>query len=195
MRAHRARHHYGARGYGPYFYPDYETDEGDIAEPPPRLIAQTAPAVAAPVAKAADSIVMELRGDRWVRLTSMGPVEVNGSTSAASSSVQTTALSQAGSGRGDKGSGTISAFDATYKTAAELPAAALIFRDGHQEEAAKYTIVGGVIYIKSDYWSNGSWTRKVNIAELDVPATLRQNQSRGTHFTLPSRPGEVMMRP
>jgi hypothetical protein len=63
------------------------------------------------------------------------------------------------------------------------------------EEAPKYTIVGSVIYIKSDYWANGAWTRKVNIADLDVPATLKENQSRGTHFTLPSRPGEVMMRP
>jgi hypothetical protein len=193
-RAHRARHHYGALGYGPYFYPDYETDEGDVTEPSTRVINQAASVAAAPSAKAADSIVMELRGDHWVRLTSMGPMEVNGSASGASSSAQTAASPQPGSSRGDTGSGTISAFDATSKPA-ELPAAVLIFRDGHREEAPKYTIVGSVIYIKSDYWANGAWTRKVNIADLDVPATLKENQSRGTHFTLPSRPGEVMMRP
>ena len=78
---------------------------------------------------------------------------------------------------------------------AKLPPAVLVFRDGHQEEAAKYTIVGSAIFIKSDYWSSGSWTRQVPIAQLDIPATLQANQARGARFTLPSRPGEVMVRP
>ena len=193
--AHRGRHHYGALGYSPYFYPDYETNDEEMAEPPTRVITQASHSAVAPAAKAADSVVMELRGDHWVRLTSMGPIEVNGAAPGASSIVPTSAPPNAVSSRGDNGSGALTAFATAGKTVSELPAAVLIFRDGHQEEAAKYTIVGGVIYIKSDYWSNGSWTRKVNVAELDVPATLRQNQSRGTHFTLPSRPGEVMMRP
>jgi hypothetical protein len=195
VRAHRARHHSGALSYSPYFYPDYETDEGDPAEPPTRVITQAAPIAAAPAPKAADAVVMELRGNHWVRLTSMGPMEVNGGPSSPSSSERTTAFSQAESGSDDNRSGNIPAFDATYQTAAALPAAVLVFRDGHREDAAKYTIVGGVIYLKADYWSNGAWTRKVSIADLDVPATLKENQSRGTHFTLPSRPYEVMMRP
>ena len=78
---------------------------------------------------------------------------------------------------------------------AKLPPAVLVFRDGHQEEAAKYTIVGSTIFIKTDYWSSGSWTHEVPIVQLDIPATLDANQARGTKFSLPSRPGEVMMRP
>ena len=70
-----------------------------------------------------------------------------------------------------------------------------MFRDGHQEEASKYTVVNKTIYIKSNYWSSGSWTRKIPIAELDLPATLQANQARGAKFTLPSSPGEIMMRP
>ena len=33
------------------------------------------------------------------------------------------------------------------------------------------------------------------ISELDLPATLKLNQARGANFAMPSRPGEVMMRP
>jgi hypothetical protein len=77
----------------------------------------------------------------------------------------------------------------------ELPPAVLVFRDGHQEEAAKYTIVGTTIFIKADYWSSGSWTRKVPIADLDLAATLKLNQERGAKFTLPSRSSEVIFRP
>jgi uncharacterized membrane protein len=71
----------------------------------------------------------------------------------------------------------------------------LVFRDGHKEEIERYAIIGAVIYTRADYWSTGSWTRKVTIADLDVPATLKLNQERGGRFTLPSGPDEVVVRP
>jgi len=71
----------------------------------------------------------------------------------------------------------------------------LVFRDGHQEEIEKYTIIGPVIYAQADYWSTGSWRRKVAIADLDIPATLKLNQERGGKFSLPSGPNEVIFRP
>jgi hypothetical protein len=71
----------------------------------------------------------------------------------------------------------------------------LVFRDGHQEEAAKYTIVGRTIFVKADYWSSGSWTREVPISDLDLAATRKVNEERGTKFSLPSRSGEVIFRP
>jgi len=71
----------------------------------------------------------------------------------------------------------------------------LVFRDGRTEEVSDYTIMSGTIYSKADYWSSGSWTRKIQIADLDVPATLKQNQERGLSFVLPSGPNEVVMRP
>jgi hypothetical protein len=71
----------------------------------------------------------------------------------------------------------------------------LVFRDGHQEEIEKYTIIGPVIHIRADYWSTGSWTRKVAITDLDLPATLKVNRERGGKFSLPSGPNEVVVRP
>jgi len=70
----------------------------------------------------------------------------------------------------------------------------LVFRDGHQEEVRKYTIIGTAISVKTDYWSTGSWTRNIPIADLDLAATLQLNQERGAKFTLPSRPSEVIVR-
>jgi hypothetical protein len=70
----------------------------------------------------------------------------------------------------------------------------LVFRDGHKEEIRKYIIEGTTIYIRTNSWSYGSWTRKIQVAELDVPATLELNQERGAKFSLPSSPNEVMIR-
>jgi hypothetical protein len=77
----------------------------------------------------------------------------------------------------------------------EMPPTVLVYRDGHSEEVTSYSIIGASIYTKSDYWSNGAWTRTIQIADLDIPATLKQNQQRGVKFDLPSGPNEVMIRP
>jgi len=77
----------------------------------------------------------------------------------------------------------------------EVPPAVLVFRDGHQEEVRSYTIIGDTLYARANYWDTGAWTRKIVIASLDVPATLKLNGERGTNFRLPSGPGEVMIRP
>jgi hypothetical protein len=177
--AHLQRHHYryAYPGYGPYFYyPDYDHDDSPDELPPPvRAAAQ--PQAPAENSKPADSVVIELRGDHWVRLTSTGPVEIVGKVSPASAS-----------------SIALSAFDPTPATPS-LPAALLVFRDGHREEAVKYTIVGNIIYLKADYWTTGSWSREIRVTELDVPATLKANNDRGAKFALPSRPSEVILRP
>ena len=77
----------------------------------------------------------------------------------------------------------------------ELPPAVLVFRDGRKEEVSNYTIMNGTIYSKADYWTTGSWNRKIQIADLDVPATLKLNQERGLNFVLPAGPDEVVIRP
>jgi hypothetical protein len=77
----------------------------------------------------------------------------------------------------------------------EIPAAVLVFRDGHTEQIRKYVITATTLSTSADYWSSGSWTRKIPIADLNVAETLKLNLQRGTGFSLPSRPGEVMMRP
>ena len=55
--------------------------------------------------------------------------------------------------------------------------------------------MNGVIYAKADYWTSGSWTTQIQVADLDVPATLRLNQERGLKFVLPAGPNEVVTRP
>jgi hypothetical protein len=77
----------------------------------------------------------------------------------------------------------------------ELPPAWLVYRDGHREEAASYAIVSGVMYVSADYWTAGAWTKKVALADLDLPATRVINQERGVKFALPSAPNEVVTRP
>jgi len=180
----RGRGHAGRRhraifypGYGPYFYdPRYDYDDGG-PEPAPPAPQSTAPAPPPETHQAADSVVMELRGDRWVRLTSTGPVEMTARQPLTETS-----------------GAALPAFD-PVPPALPLPAAILVFRDGHREEASRYTVVGNAIYLKGDYYATGSWTRKVLTADLDIPATLKLNTERGTKFSLPSRPSEVILRP
>ncbi|HTM37345.1 MAG TPA: hypothetical protein VL156_11395 [Terriglobales bacterium] len=77
----------------------------------------------------------------------------------------------------------------------ELPPAVIVYRDGHSEELTSYSIMGTTLYAKADYLATGAWTRKVQLADLDLPATVKQNQQRGLKFELPSGPNEVVLRP
>jgi hypothetical protein len=192
VRMRRGRRVFAGSRFGPNYYPYYDSDyypyydsQDETGEAPPDPFrAQTAaPAPPANPPKSPESLVMEMRGDHWVRLTSYGPMEIAGESrepqsGGASSPVPT---------KGPTAS-------VLAQVPSELPPAVLVFRDGHQEEVAKYTIVGTTICIKTDYWSTGSWTRKVPIAELNLATTLHVNQERGAKFSLPSRPSEVIVR-
>jgi len=81
------------------------------------------------------------------------------------------------------------------EAARELPPAVLVYRDGHSEELSSYSIIGTTLYAKADYLTTGAWTRKVQLADLDLPRTVKQNQERGLKFDLPSGPNEVVLRP
>lgn len=77
----------------------------------------------------------------------------------------------------------------------ELPPAVLVFRDGHRQEVSSYSIIGPALYASGSFWTNGYWTQKVLLADLDLSATLRANQERGVKFVLPSAPDQVVTRP
>jgi hypothetical protein len=64
---------------------------------------------------------------------------------------------------------------------ANQPRTVLIFKDGHRLEILNYAIAGTTLYDLS----NGI-TRKVALAELDLPATVKQNDDRGVDFQLPA---------
>lgn len=190
----RARHGQGTfanSAYGPYFYPYYDSGFGDsygdyyYDGAASQFSGETSAPAAPPAplaypARPVESLVVELRGDHWVRLTSYGAQEpgANGNQEIASSP-------------------NAAAANAAARTSppVELPPAVLVFRDGHTEQAANYTIIGKSITIRTDYWTTGAWTRTIPLAALDLPATLKLNHERGTRFSLPTRTGEVMMRP
>jgi hypothetical protein len=165
VRMRRGRRIFAGSGFWPYFDPDDSFEQDVIETPQPQVIVVPSGQPPAPAQNPRESLVIEFQGDHWVRLTS----------ASLSSAIPSRAHAA--------------------EAPSELPHAVLVFRDGRREEIGKYVIVGPTIYASADYWSSGSWTRKVQIAELDVPATLKLNQERGTRFSLPSGPNEVMIRP
>ncbi|HEV2492882.1 MAG TPA: hypothetical protein VG204_07390 [Terriglobia bacterium] len=176
-------------------YPDYY-DDGDYSDYagqpppppppyPPQELGDQAAAQPAPPSSPADPLVIEYQGEEWVRVTNTG-----GSPASAQPVQPVPAEHVASAGRH-----AIARRDQPATSAPELPPAVLVFRDGHQEEVKGYTIMGATLYTSADYWTTGSWTRQIRIAQLDVPATLKLNQQRGVKFSLPSGPNEVVMRP
>lgn len=164
----------GVYPYGPYWFPGYYADDFglgyDSYEPPPP--AQTVPQAAPPVSQQKQEpppspVLLELHGNQWVKVSSF--------------TAEAPQLSNVGT--------------RPEAAAKEMPPAILVFRDGHSEELTSYSIIGPVIYTKADYWNTGRWTREIQIASIDVPATIKQNRERGVNFELPSSPDEVMIRP
>jgi hypothetical protein len=177
VRQHRTRRYFTGLLFAPYFYPDYNYDsEPMIIEAPPQIIEQAAaPASQAPAPTPPDSVVLERQGDHWVRVTNYGQSQTDGQSG----------LPKPAAPRRTQAN----------EPPSEIPAAVLVFRDGHREEIGKYVVVGATLYAGADYWTSGSWTRKVQLSELDVPATLHINEQRDAKFSLPSGPNEVMVRP
>jgi hypothetical protein len=162
------RHRFGRDPFffgDPYFYSDYYDSYGpDYRAPEPAPQPARAPQVKNEPLP--DPVLLELRGNQWVRVTSFG-----GTSGPVSIPLQASAAPK------------------------ETPPAVLVYRDGHSENVSSYSIIGPLIYTKADYWTEGAWSRKIQIADLDIPATLKQNQQRGVKFDLPSGPNEVVIRP
>jgi len=57
----------------------------------------------------------------------------------------------------------------------------LVFKDGHQLEVENYAIVGNTLYDLTEGRSH-----KIALADLDLTATSKQNEERGTDFQLPA---------
>ncbi|MGO8786922.1 MAG: hypothetical protein ACLQVL_06000 [Terriglobia bacterium] len=161
-----------------YDYPDYEPG---MTEPP--RWESAAQYVPAEPPREIHPMLLERQGDHWVQVT--GYAE------------SATAMQPEPPQGGEQAHlhATVPSGSAVAEPPRELPTAVLVFRDGHQEEVRSYSIIGDALYAKADYWTNGSWTRRIEIANLDVPATLKLNDERGSKFRLPSGPQEVVIRP
>jgi hypothetical protein len=178
--AHRGRH-------GGFFYPyywdsDYGPDTSDGPQEPPvtpvNVSVQTAQPPA-PAPQPADSLLLEYHDGQWVRIATGSHVPVGPQYTASQQSAATPKNSAAKD---------------TSISPAKLPPAVLVFRDGHEEQVTRYVVQGNVLSTSADYWRTGSWSRKIPISELDVPATVKLNAERGSTFTLPTRPTEIVVR-
>jgi hypothetical protein len=174
-------------GY-PYFYSDSDYDSGEAFSQPQVVVVQpSAPAAPAAPPAPRESLLIEWQGDHFVRSTTSAKDSAGAPVAPDYAEKPATPLSAAvRSGTGQKNA---------VQPSHELPPALLVFHDGRKEEVSEYTIMNGVIYSKADYWTTGSWTRKIQIADLDVPATLKLNQERGLKFVLPASSNEVVTRP
>lgn len=132
--------------------------------------------------KVIQPLLLEKQGDQWVKVT--GYPEASAGAEPAPPRAAEAAPSRAVMPNGNKAA----------EPPREVPPAVLVFRDGHEEEIKSYTIIGNTIYASTNYWTSGSWTRPIEIFNLDVPATLKRNQERGSKFSLPSSPQEVVIR-
>jgi hypothetical protein len=173
------------------FYSDYLSSTGyPAASQPPIIILQTPPADFAPERPSSPTptpgqpLMIELRGDRYIRVDSG---EMSDTPPISSEAID----SRAAPGRQLRTSNA----EAPTTAAKELPPAVLVFRDSHREEISEYTIVGGVLYTRSDYYTSGSWNRKIELSSLNLPETLKSNQSRGIRFQLPAASNEVIVGP
>ena len=172
----------------PYFNSDYSDEVVEGAQPQIIVVPASAPASPAPPPVPLESLLIEWHGDHFVRTT----------TSSASGQTAPDYSEKSYSEKSMDRSQLHGRSAPLVKEAVqprELPPAVLVFRDGRREEVSDYTIMNGTMYSKADYWTSGSWTKKIQIADLDVPATMRINQERGVKFVLPASPNEVVMRP
>jgi hypothetical protein len=65
---------------------------------------------------------------------------------------------------------------------ASQPSTVLVFKDGHQQEILNYAIVGSTLYDLSDGRS-----KKVQLTDLDLTATVKENDDRGVEFQVPAQ--------
>lgn len=68
------------------------------------------------------------------------------------------------------------------------PATALVFRDQHVEEVRNYAISGGTLWVVTEQAA-----KKIPLAQLDLPATVKMNDDRGVDFQVPGPTLQLMI--
>jgi len=167
------------RGYYPVVYFDpldwdstYPSDYSVPAQPSVIVLQPwAAPVVPEPPSPPAHPLLLELQGDRYVEIDGENPAG--------------TQLIEPQPPRAPR----------SPPLAASLPDALLIFRDGHREQVSGYAITGGFLYATANYYTEGTWNRKIELSSLNLPDTVSANQSRGINFHLPSAANEVILGP
>jgi hypothetical protein len=191
VRAHPSRLSAGANygayrhgSYGSFLLPydflgeDESSADSDSEEFTSTNRAESQPLIRAesPTQATAPPLLIELRGDSYVRLEDEnGPVQQLSGAQTTISVVPSAATSRPQSH--------------------ELAPVTLIFRDGHNEEIRDYSIIDGVIYARGNYYVDGFWNKQIALASLNLPETFKSNEDHGVHFEIPASPNEVITRP
>jgi hypothetical protein len=68
------------------------------------------------------------------------------------------------------------------------PETALVFRDQHVEKVRNYAISGGMIWVFKEQAA-----KRIPLAQLDIPATVRMNDDRGVDFQVPEPALQIMI--
>jgi hypothetical protein len=175
-------HSHGGFVLYPY-YDDYEsTDElapqkegsvNVVVAPQPERTPARAPE--APT----ESLILEYRDGQWVRISTSIHLPL------VPAPVEPRILDSRREGPGPQ---------ETSQPPVKLPPAVLVFRDGRQEEVARYVVERDVLYVSTDCWSTGTWTKKTPIADLNIAETSKLSAARGEKFSLPTRPNEIVVR-
>jgi hypothetical protein len=166
--------------FSDYLDSDASFGSGYPPEPQPAVIVMQAPAAQSepePVPPPVQPLLIELKGDRYVRVSGEEPARTE-----MIDQDSTTARKPGGQSKP-----TIPSLD--------LAPAVLVFRDGHREEVTNYTIADGVLYAQGNYYTDGSWSRRIELSSLNLPETIEVSHSRGVSFRLPAAPNEVVTRP
>ncbi len=168
----------------PYYYSDDEGDYEPVAREFSPVREVVAPPALLPIAAPTpgEPLLMEIHDGQWVRVATGGEMQSN------AGSIMPDSPQSRNSHPG------IVDIPPAASPLPDLPPAVIVFHDGHREELQRYMIEGDALYIKADYWSADSSTKRIPLAELDIPASLKLNKERGTKFNLPSGPNEVVVR-
>jgi hypothetical protein len=163
-------------------------------------------AMPAPFAPTGQPLLIELQGNNYVRIS--GPEGIASETlrpdrmrSHEISSRPDLARPSSGPNLGKMNARRRATAGATLTRVSANPALAslapvtLIFRDGHRDQVSDYTIADGILYAHADYYTDGSWNKKITLASLDLKETIKQNQLQPAPFRLPTAPNEIIVRP
>jgi hypothetical protein len=146
----------------------------------------------------AQPLMIELRGDHYVRITSGHETSENDSSAANYQQPPIAGSARAHSAPAQPAGAPIEISGSSSqpaRTAEDLQPAVLIYRDGHTESVRDYAITAGKLYARGNYYSDGYWTKTIDLAALNIPATISSNAGHGIDFILPAAPNEVVTRP
>jgi hypothetical protein len=182
---HRRGSYYPSGFYSDALYSDLLSSGYPVASQQPIFVLQPPMREAPPDRQPSPTqpLMIELQGDRYVRIS--GEEETSRAQIIDHSASPTNG--QTVDGRRVDANKTV--------PVQELDPVTLIFRDGHKETVSDYTIAEGILYARGNYYTDGWWTKKIELSTLNLRETIASNKSLGIEFRLPTAANEVITRP